>query len=312
MAEQAGITESVISKIYPDEKVEIGILNIHPEYTTPLSVWGLSGFTRNLDESKTEKLLYQYTTQHRSINSNYYVDFMRPVGLHPKHKLVMSNVRAPKRQCSLYAKYSFSKSLFLDRYQLKDLAEPTPNRPAVGRLYDVWGETDLEAPIWAVDGWGSEALIQLYTSHKSSDGELVFELPTHSRYEVPQTQSSSVHEYQPWPVVFWACLPPTKEEDNSLETTVPSAVETRNIGYESIFPNDTVFYYFNADTSRLPSDRLQSEFDIPVAPFSSYSVVQVVTVVVILASFFYLLYEIIRNSLSYNKKEEKNTETKNK
>lgn len=307
MAKKLNLSHSVISKIYPnetDERVEIGILSVHPEYTTPYSIWGMAGFTRNLNEAKSEKLLYQYTTKHRSIDSNYNVDFLRPVGLHPKHRIHMSNIKAPRQQCSLFAKYSFSKSLFLDRYQLKDLSEPTPNRPAIGQLYDVWGETDLEAPIWAVDGWGSEALIQIFTSHKERNDDLVFDLPTHSRYEVPQENASFVHEYQPWPVVFWACLPSSEpEESDTLESKIPAAIETRNIGYESIFPKSTVFYYLSPQVPQeFSSPKLYSEFDIPVAPFSAYSTVQIGTVVVILLFFFYLLYEIFRNYFTFNKK----------
>lgn len=325
MSKDLGIKTSTISKLYPEEskeRVEVGILNVHPEYTTPSSIWGIAGFTRNLNEEKTEKILYQYTTKHRSVNSQYFVDFVQPVGLHPKHRLHMKNVKAPRQQCSLFAKYSFSKSLFLDRYQLKDLSEPTPNRPAIGQLYDVWGETDLEAPIWAVDGWGSESLVQLFTSHKQRNGDLVFELPTHSRYEVPQANTTYVHEYQPWPVVFWACMPPSennKEELNAqdaLELKIPAAVETRNLGYESVFPESTIFYYFDPE---VPEEFVQngntllySEFDIPVAPFSSYSTVQVVTVAVILVSFFYLLYEIVHNALTFSKKEKTSVATKQK
>lgn len=301
VAQKLSLDKSTLSTIYPNEKVEVGILSIHPEYTTNHSIWGLTGFTQSFDSEKREKLLYQFTTKHRSIDSDYYVDFLRPTGLHPKHKITMTTIKPPRSECSLFAKYSMSKSLFLDRYQLKDLAEPTPNRMAIGRLHGVWGETDLEAPIWAVDGWGSEALVQIYTKNKNNDGSLTFELPTHSRYEIPQANSSVVHEYQPWPVVFWACLPPSKDEE-SLENKIPKSVETRNIGYESIFPENTIFYYLNpSPPSTLPSSRLQSEFDIPVAPFSAYSTVQTVSVVVIFSCFFYLLYIIFMKFFAFNR-----------
>lgn len=254
-----------------------------------------------MDVNKTEKLLFQYTTKHRTSTGKYYADFVRPTGLHPKHEIHASGVQPPRDGCSLFAKYSFDRSLFLDKYQLQDLAEATPNRPPIGSLYGVWGETDLEAPIWEAKGWGSEALVQLYTGPITSKLQLDFELPTHSRYGIPQRNSSLVHEYQPWPVVFWACKPIADDQD--LEAKIPSAIETRITGYEDIFPEKTVFYYLEPTIpEHLASPSLYSEFDIPVAPFSAYPTVQMVSVVVIFASFFYLLYEVFRNFARYNKK----------
>lgn len=294
-----------------NEKVEIGILSIHPEYSSKFSVWGVAGFTRNLDAPKNEKVLFQYKMTHRPTDSTYYADFSRPTGLHPKYQLYLESVRKPLDKCSLFVKYTFDKSLFLDRYQLQELDEATPNRPPVGHLHKLWGETDLEEPKWAVPGWGSEALIQLYTKGvKASDDTLIFELPTHSRYESPRLNSTSVKESQPWPVVFWACKPPIENED-ILENNIPSAVETRNLGYESIFPNDTIFYYFNPV---IPEGRdtqtLESTFEIPVAPFEAYGKVQIFSIIVIFGGFFYLLYLIFRSLFKQNKSVSSNDKNK--
>ena len=68
-------------------------------------------------------------------------------------------------------------------------------------------------------------------------GTFQFELPTHSRYEVPQLNSTVVDEVQPWPVVFWACQS-TEEEKEAYPA--PGAVETVHLGYETIFPKNTV------------------------------------------------------------------------
>lgn len=295
------LEKSVISKLH-EEKVEIGILSVHPEYSSKFSVWGVTGFTRNLDASKNDKVLFQFTMKHRPTDSTYYAEFSRPTGLHPKHQLYLEAVRKPLEKCSLFAKYTFDKSLFLDRYQLQDLDQATPNRPPVGHLHKIWGETDLEEPKWAAPGWGSEALVQLYTKGvKNSDDSMTFELPTHSRYESPQLNSTFVKESQPWPVVFWACKPPIEDESN-FENNIPSAVETKNLGYESIFPNDTIFYYFNpVIPDEWETQKLESTFDIPVAPFEAYGNVQIISVIVIFGGFFYILYLIFGNFFKQTK-----------
>lgn len=292
MAQELNMKTSSLYRSGESERVEVGLLSVHPEYSSPGFSWGLTGFSRNLETDKSEKLLFQYTTQHQPNQGKFSVEFERPAGLHPKHILSLENVRSPQEQCSLFAKYTFTKSLFLDKYQLAELNKPTPSKDAVGYLYGLWGETDLEAPIWAVDGYGSEALVQIYTRNRpagETPGTFQFELPTHSRYEVPQMNSTIVGEIQPWPVVFWACQPTLEEKE---EHPASAAVETINLGYEAIFPENTVFHYLTPSVA--PGQRLQSEFDIPVAPLASYETVQLITVVVIFGSFFYLIYEIFQ------------------
>ena len=301
MAQTLGLeTSTLYHRSVIAEKVEIGLLSVHPEYTMPGFTWGLTGFSQSLDSDHKEKLLFQYSTKHQPSRGTYRADFERPTGLHPKHVLFLENALSPQAQCSLFAKYTFTKSLFLDKYQLAELNKPTPSRDAVGYLYGIWGEADLEAPIWAVDGYGSEALLQIYTKNRpagETPGTFQFELPTHSRYEVPQVNSTIVAEIQPWPVVFWACQPTVEEKQNNPS---PASVETSNLGYEALFPKNTVFHYLQPSVSA--GQRLQSQFDIPVAPFSSYETVQLVTVVAIFGSFFYLIYEIFR-SVSQKTKE---------
>lgn len=293
LAKALGLDSSTLYRTSDAEKVEVGLLSVHPGYTNAGFSWGLTGFSRNLEDEKSEKLLFQYTTQHQPSRGKFSVEFEQPTGLHPKHILSLEDVRSPQAQCSLFAKYTFTKSLFLDKYQLAELNKPTPTRDAIGYLYGLWGEADLEAPIWAVDGYGSEALVQIYAKNRPADepaGKFQFELPTHSRYEVPQVNSTSVGQVQPWPVVFWACQPTV---DEIKENPAPASVETVNLGYEAIFPANTVFHYLEPTVEA--GQRLRSEFDIPVAPFSSYETVQLVTVVAIFGSFLYLIYEIFRS-----------------
>lgn len=291
VAEGLGIASTKLYQTDPSEKVEIGLLSVHPEYTDLGFTWGLTGFSRNLEDLSQEKLLFQYSTKHHPNRGTYSVEFERPTGLHPKHVISLENIFPPQEQCSLFAKYTFDKSLFLDKYQLAELSKPTPSRPPVGYLYNLWGESDLEAPVWAVDGYGSEALVQIYTKNRPSTevpGKFQFELPAHSRYEVPQLNITSVQETQPWPAVFWACQP-TKEELESHPS--PGSVEAVTLGYEQIFPKSTVFHFLQP----LPSDdqKLISHFDIPVAPVSAYETVQNITFLVIFGSFLYLIYELI-------------------
>lgn len=291
IAKSLGVDSTTLTRTSDSERVEVGLLSVHPDYSAVGYTWGLTGFSRNLEDTKTEKLLFQYNTHHHPNRGTYSVDFERPTGLHPQHTMFLQNVKSPQEKCSLFAKYTFNKSLFLDKYQLAELNQPTPSREPVGYLYGLWGEADLEAPIWAVDGYGSEALVQIYTKNRHGDS-FQFELPTHSRYEVPQTNSSLVGEVQPWPVVFWACQTTQTEKE---EHPAPAAFEIPSVGYEAIFPPGTNFHYLQPALE--PGQRLESKFDIPVAPYESYETVQLVTVVAIFGCFLYLMYEIF-NSVS--------------
>lgn len=267
-----------------DEKVEVGILSIAPSYSTR-EEWALSGMIRNMDETEAQKTLVQVALKHIwQSDQSFTSGFVKPVGLHPKHQLQFNSIKNPYSQfpgyCKLYASYNIPKSLFLDKYQLADLDRSTASAPATGKLIGVWGETDLEAPVWVVDGWGSEALVEIYPHSADASMNFEFGLPMHSRYQDPQYNETLTNHTMPKPVVFWACL----DAENR-----PTS-EFKSLGYESLFPDETIFYHIPVAESEV-----YDEYQIPIAPIESYHVVHAVTITVILGGFLWLLFRIFAN-----------------
>ncbi|ANB11588.1 Pbn1p [Sugiyamaella lignohabitans] len=231
--------------------------------------------------------MVRYPKQHRQlpVSSSYRADFSKPVGLHPKHNLHLSNIESPDQHCRLYSKYTIPKALFVDKYQLADLDRSTAMSTAKGKLIAVWGETDLEAPVWSVDGWGSELLVEIYHNSDIQSSDFTFELPLHSRYEFPQMNSTSVTQNLPWPIVFWVC-PDFQQEQRHIG-------EIKGLGYESLFPDNTLYYHLTPSPE--DGDVLSTSFNIPVAPFNQYDRIQWLSVTVLLTATIYILYKIVSN-----------------
>lgn len=278
MKKELGITETVISKVDADAKVEVGLLTLNPNHNMDDEEFGLSGVIRNLDNKDFEKALFYTDLKHKKAAGSFTAKFETPLGLHPKHQLSLESVEMPNRKhCNLYAKYTVPRSLFLDEYQLADLDRSNAATAATGKLIGVWGEKDLEAPVWMAPNWGSEAVVEIYHHDRL---QFDFELPMHSRYEAPLLNDTSVQHDLPWPIVFWACQ---DEEEKA-------SPEIRSIGYETFFPEDTLFYYVAPDTPRL-----SSSYQIPVAPLDKYSTVNTMTLTVILAGILWILFKTLLN-----------------
>ncbi|KAA8916211.1 hypothetical protein TRICI_001646 [Trichomonascus ciferrii] len=278
MKEALGITETVISKVEPDAKVEVGLLTLNPNHNMDSEEFGLSGVIRNLDNKDFEKALFYTDLKHKKAEGSFTAQFEAPLGLHPKHQLSFDSIEMPDRPyCNLYAKYTVPRSLFLDEYQLADLDRSNAASAATGKLIGVWGEKDLEMPVWLTGGWGSEAVVEIYHHDRP---RFDFELPMHSRYETPLLNDTTVHHDLPWPIVFWAC----KDEEEK------ASPEIRGIGYETFFPENALFYHVIPDT-----DTLSSSYHIPVAPLDKYPTVNTMTVTVILAGILWILFKTLLN-----------------
>jgi hypothetical protein len=257
-------------------KVEVGLLSVDPK-SLDADHLVVSGAIRELGEHKKwQRTLIDYgRTTMAATGSSFRPSFEQPVGLHPKHALNMVNLRAPHDICQLYAKYTIPKTLFLDKYQLADLSTSKPNKPAAGELIAVWGETDLEAPVWSVPGWGSEAIVRIHVPPQ--ERQFTFTLPMHSRYEAPRNYSDKFDAQLPVPDVFWAC----QDLEGLATSEIPS------VGYKSLFPHDTIFYHIESSESVL-----HTNFQIPVAPASSFDSVQAFTSATILLGFLYVTLKI--------------------
>uniref|UniRef100_A0A060TBR2 Protein PBN1 n=1 Tax=Blastobotrys adeninivorans TaxID=409370 RepID=A0A060TBR2_BLAAD len=270
-----------------ERAVEVGMLALNPDYYVERHEFPLSGLLRkvgyNEEEDYRQILVAVSLLSRYSHNSSFTGGFEQPMGLHPRHKLTLTGVKAPTflPSCKLFAKYNIPRSLFLDKYQLQDLERETPSAPASGKLIGVWGESDLEAPVWEVQGWGSEAVVQIYPPDATGQ-EFNFTLPMHSRYEVPQEGDTKVDHEMPLPFVFWACA----------NIQDPLAGEYPAVAYESLFPPNTVFYRVPGSPYSEP-ESVVSPYSIPVAPVQSFGVVQLATVVAVLGGFLYLVLVLL-------------------
>jgi hypothetical protein len=166
-----------------------------------------------------------------------------------------------------------SSPLFIDRYPLSDpLFLASHNLKA---LHSLSGATDLEAPDWINSAWGSAALFEIAPSSPSDKvaGEKDFKvtIPLHLRYLTP-TNSSTANGLRthpvPNPIVFWACT----AESGTQFTTSP--FDRRNLGYDSLFGERTMFFHFNpearaangraASASSLGNEAMVTYIDVPV------------------------------------------------
>lgn len=280
------------------EKVELGLFEV-AEVSDP-SHMILSGITKTVGKSKDkfDKTIINYSPKFRSHPGlRYSVQFSEPIGLHPKQLVTFDgDLLSPERNCKCYAKYTIPRDLFLDKYQLR--SPSFLNRNTVS-LVDIWGETDLENPVWLTNGWGSEAIFEVQLPKYNSEiNHFQVEVPMHLRYKEPSNNDTYADSLVPWPVVFWAC----KDYEND-----PSP-DIKYTNYESLFPQDTIFYY------AVPEENSSLELVVttPIAPAQAYSHIQWLTVIVVLSGVVYLVCRILGASKRLSKKKKIQGAHKNK
>ena len=190
--------------------------------------------------------------------------FLEPIGLHPTLRLTLpSSTASPTDGCALYTYLTLPSSLFLDKYQLS-----SPNLLTSKNLHSIRslaGETDLEAPIWAVSKWGSALLLELApppsTSGPHSTGGVNdpgsswhADVPLHLRY-LPPSQEGDASISVPWPIVFWAC---PSDEGTKMNTNPFDRV---NLGYDGLFEPRAMFYHLQPASG---GESLLEELQVPV------------------------------------------------
>jgi len=111
--------------------------------------------------------------------------------------------------CGLHALYTLSKDVFVDKYQLAQLAQFESG--GIKDLRGVWGETDLEEPSYNTHGWGSIVLIDI-PKQEDVTSSLTVELPIHLRYLEPLVGGGNRTVDILPPEIFWAC-------ENTVEGT---------------------------------------------------------------------------------------------
>jgi hypothetical protein len=169
----------------------------------------LGGVRTILDEnSELEPTLFTFPHRHHILPSARLNTSLSPsYGSHPtlRTTIPVSALQPPVNDtlnyetCGLHALYTLSKDVFVDKYQLNQLAQFKSG--GIKELHGVWGETDLEDPSYKTKGWGSIVLLDVETS----DSAMTLELPLHLRYLEPHAGGGYTHLNILSPEVFWAC-----------------------------------------------------------------------------------------------------------
>lgn len=242
--------------------------------------------------------MFSFPSRHLHLReeAGYAVSFSQPRGLHPTMSISMSQAtleRPPAPSdatCALHAYLTLPSAIFGDKYQLatSDLLFLESHNLASLRAFS--GETDLEAPDWAVQRWGSTWLFELAppSTDTSSPSNWSATIPLQLRYLHPSESGyRSVHV--PWPIVFWACA----AEDGTQMGVNP--FDRTNLGWDGLFGSHTMFYQLHPRSARLVE-----ELEIPVLRLKDGEglfqarYIELGTCVVIVLGFLWVLWRLVR------------------
>ncbi|KAL9093282.1 MAG: hypothetical protein Q9165_004023 [Trypethelium subeluteriae] len=239
----------------------------------------------------------------------------RPTGLHPTLQLTFPSgtktLIPPDPSCALHAHLTLPSTLFIDKYQLQDPLFLASQH--LRRLHSVAGETDLEAPNWAISRWGSAVLLEL--AHPSvplsstaeggtsadagaqSDAEVVaaaagedwtVSIPLHLRYLEPRANASGMSAVDvPWPVVFWACA---AEEGTKMRV---NPFDRTNLGYDGLFGPRTMFYHVPPVAQATAAAALVERVPVPVLDLGGARYVELGTVVAVVVGFAWVVWKLL-------------------
>ncbi|KAI1513345.1 PIG-X / PBN1 [Pyrenophora tritici-repentis] len=242
-----------------DSTVEIGVLS-HEGNADPEDIQ-FGGFLTVLGQDQKPKATrFQTPTRHYPLLNTttnptappkphpvtYTTSLNRPTGLHPTLTLTLptTHLTPPAPSCKLHAHLTLPSYLFIDKYQFTDALFLASKN--IKSLRSLSGATDLEAPDWVVEEWGSAALFQLAVPKKSQvakaggggggQGTWNISIPLHLRY-LPASHTGYRTVPVPWPVVFWACHADSGAQHAS------NPFDRTHLGYEGLFGPKTRFLH---------------------------------------------------------------------
>ncbi|KAJ5099818.1 Glycosylphosphatidylinositol-mannosyltransferase I PIG-X/PBN1 [Penicillium argentinense] len=281
------------------DKVEVGILGAEPNVTPDeIKMGGLLGVVG--EDKKLKPTMFSFPSRHHPLaeSAKYSISFSQPTGLHPEMSIsiphsALDRPPAPlDATCALHTYLTLPSSVFLDQYQVSTTDPLFLKEHNLVSLRAFSGETDLEAPDWAVELWGSTWLFELATPSTTENGDPASNwtstIPLHLRYLKP-SQSGYRSAHVPWPVVFWACV----SDDQSKMGLNP--FDRTNLGYDGLFGPRTLFYQLHP-----ASEQLVEELSVPVLEledgqglFQSRNI-EIGTSIVIVLGFLWILTKLIR------------------
>jgi hypothetical protein len=183
--------------------------------------------------------------------------------------------------CKLFSYLTLPNTIFADRYQLSDdLFLASKNLTS---LRHTTLPVDLEAPAYTTAVWGSSILLELNPRGNSWTAEV----PLHLRYLQPSI-TGHVDIEIPYPALFWAC---NSDADASFDT---NPFDRKNIGYDTLFDDKTVFWHIAPKPSDPAQQRLVNEIKVPVLKEDAASWVEVGTGAAVSLGFAWVLWVLFR------------------
>lgn len=239
-----------------------------------------------------EPTLFSFPSRHhpllRQQNSTYATSFVLPTGLHPTLRLRFPSILSPPLpSCALHTYITFPSYIFPDKYQLASAnLLASKNLHAIRSLA---GETDLEAPDWVIQRWGSSMLMELAPPTRSESSDFTAwnaDIPLHLRYLTPNGGGQSDIQ-MPWPVVFWAC---PAEEGTRMNT---NPFDRMSLGYEGLFGPRTMFHHLTPQPAR-EHGSLVELLQVPVLDVKQVEYVEMGTMIAIFLGTLWLVAKLIR------------------
>ncbi|KAF8543553.1 PIG-X [Trichophaea hybrida] len=261
------------------KNIEVGVLgNEKPMDVESLTLGGFLHVVGSL-------FLFTFASRHFQFPASYSLTTMKPTGLHPKLQLSISpSLKAPSEDCTLNAYFTLPRALFVDKYQLSSTNPQLLESLNIKRLRGVNGETDLEAPVWGSNRWGSTVLVEIDHLRSTGQGGLNVELPLHLRYLEPSYNSTESTVRFALPSVFWACH---SEEWSKMRN---SPFDRSRLGWEYLFPDQTMYHHLS------PAGDAWKSVGIPVLDLRHAMMVKIGTVAVILGGFLWVSWKIFAAS----------------
>ena len=239
----------------------------------------------------TESTLFSFASRHHTQPftdfPRYQINFAEPTGLHPSLQITFPSVPSkPNPSCALHTYLTLPSSLFMDKYQFSSPNFLSSN--GLRELRALSGETDLEAPLWAVSLWGSAFLLELDPPARSH-GTWVAKIPLSLLY-LPSNHSddgkpsgSHATTNVPWPVVFWAC---PAEAGNRMNT---NPFDRRNLGYDGLFGPKTLFYHLQPTINSMHVEKIS----VPLLGWQHNVMVERLSVFMMVLGFLWACWKLV-------------------
>ncbi|KAI5801624.1 PIG-X [Peziza echinospora] len=271
---------TTLRKHFQDHRVEVGILDQRAKiYEEKLTFGGILGVIGETEEFK--ETMFSFHPRHQHNYGVYAGTFHNQTGLHPKFALSIQAGEPPEEECNLNAYFTLPKTFFVDKYQLAD--QQLLHSLGLNGFKGPYGEADLEAPVWTQSRWGSSFLLQIATPENTTE-PLQVELPLHLRYLEPASGGNNIPVEMPWPVIFWACPSTVWQKFHT------SPFDRKNIGYEHMFGEDTVYHHLS------PQGPVTfSTLGVPVLDLDHASMIKMGTAGLVLLGFLYIVAKILLN-----------------